>query len=256
MDFEERRRGWVQTDLTENSKTKTSFLKVRKTDMADATHICTELNTKILKNNYNPDIHVRPFDCGSCFMETATVLDTPSSSLSVPIFYLTSRNFYHASQIFILHLACQIFYFACHIFISHFAFFISHLVLLSRISHVTFSIWHLAFSTSHLGLMSHLASRIFYSSYGSFLSRISHFFWSCNPYFLSRRSHFYLELNLDFLKPSKLSFISHISCRLPWVCENKIPQSMYTNLISPSTKITPALDTPISIKIACVNHVS
>ena len=140
MDFEERRRGWVQTDLTENSKTKTSFLKVRKTDMADATHICTELNTKILKNNYNPDIHVLPFDCGICFMETATVLDTPSSSLSVPIFYLTSRNFYHASQIFILHLACQIFYFACHIFISHFAFFISHLVLLSRISHVTFSI--------------------------------------------------------------------------------------------------------------------
>ena len=52
--------------------------------MVDATHICTELNTKILKNNYNPDIHVRPFDCGICFMETATVLDTPSSSLSVP----------------------------------------------------------------------------------------------------------------------------------------------------------------------------
>ena len=84
MDFEERRRGWVQTDLTKNSKTKTFVKDVRKTDMADATHICTELNTKILKNNYNPDIHVRPFDCGICFMETATVLDTPSSSLSAP----------------------------------------------------------------------------------------------------------------------------------------------------------------------------
>ena len=99
---------------------------------------------------------------------------------------------------------------------------------------IAFSIWHLAFCTSHLALMSHLASRIFYltsrifySSYGSFLSRISHFL-SCNSYFLSRRSHFYLELSLDFLKPSKLSRISHVSCRLPCVCENKIPQSMHT----------------------------
>ena len=38
---------------------------------------CTELNTKFLKNNYNPDNHVRPFDCGICFVETTTVLDTP-----------------------------------------------------------------------------------------------------------------------------------------------------------------------------------
>ena len=147
-----------------------------------------------------------------------------------------------------------IFHLTSRIIISHLAFFF--------ISHVAFSIWHLPFSTSHLALMSHLASRIFcltsrifYSSYGSFLSHISHFL-SCNSYFLSRRSHFYLELSLDFLKPSKLSRISHVSCRLPCVCENKIPQSMHTNLISPSTKITPALDTPISIKVASVNHVS
>ena len=41
-----------------------------KTDYAEATHICTELKTKVLENNCNPDNHVRPFDCVICFVET------------------------------------------------------------------------------------------------------------------------------------------------------------------------------------------
>ena len=147
-----------------------------------------------------------------------------------------------------------IFHLTSRIIISHLAFF----YLASCIFYLASRIFYLASRT----FMSHLASRIFYptspifySSYGSFLSRISHFL-SCNSYFLSRRSHFYLKLSLDFLKPSKLYRILQVSCRLPRVCENKISQSMHTNLISPSTKITPVLDTPISIKVASVNHVS
>ena len=172
----------------------------------------------------------------------------PRSPFHVLVTSFLSRisNFYLASNMskFLFrtshfYLTFCIFHLTSRIIISHLAFF----YLASCIFYLACRIFYLA------SRIFYLTSRILYSSYrSSFLS-------ASRIFYLATRI-FYLELSLDFLKPSKLSCISHVSCRLPWVCENKIPQSMHTNLISPSTKITPELDTPISIKVASVNHVS
>ena len=163
------------------------------------------------------------------FPDFRSPFPVPRSPLPVPRF---------SNILSISHLTCQNFYFAFCIFhltsriiISHLAFF----YLASCIFYLACRIFYLA------SRIFYLTSRIFYSSYrSSFLS-------ASRIFYLATRI-FYLELSLDFLKPSKLSCISHVSCRLPL--------SMHTTLISPSTKITPELDTPISIKVASVNHVS